>query len=99
VLTVEEARELLDSIPVTRNMGDGSKVETEVEPYGESGKYKLIFSERAKEIGPIPFGDAPLGAMQGPRYTTLAQLKTAKKLTDLAKSRTRLCLCFRKGRT
>lgn len=54
-----------------------------IEPYGEGGKYKLIFSESAKPIGPIPFGDAPPGAMQGPRYTTLAHLKTAKKLTDL----------------
>lgn len=54
-----------------------------IEPYGEGGKYKLVFSEKAKAIGPIPFGDAPQGAMQGPRYTTFARLKTAKKLTDL----------------
>jgi|ERR1039457_5307364 hypothetical protein len=54
-----------------------------IEPYGESGKYKLVFSEKAKEIAPIPFGDAPQGAMQGPRYTTFAQLTAAKKLTDL----------------
>ncbi len=54
-----------------------------IEPYGEGGKYKLVFSERAKAIEPIPFGDAPQGAMQGPRYTTFARLKTAKKLTDL----------------
>jgi hypothetical protein len=58
-----------------------------IEPYGEGGKYKLIFSEPAKPIGPIPFGDAPQGAMQGPRYASLARLKEAKKLTDaLAKS-------------
>jgi len=54
-----------------------------IEPYGEEGKYKLIFSEKAKPIGPIPFGDAPQGAMQGPRYTSLAKLQAAKKLTDL----------------
>lgn len=54
-----------------------------IEPYGEEGKYKLIFSEKAKPIGPIPFGDAPQGAMQGPRYTSFAKLQTAKKLTDL----------------
>ncbi|MGC1693670.1 MAG: GIY-YIG nuclease family protein, partial [Pseudolabrys sp.] len=41
-----------------------------IEPYGDSGKYKLIFSEPAKPIGPIPFADAPSGFMQGPRYTT-----------------------------
>jgi hypothetical protein len=54
-----------------------------IEPYGEGGKYKLIFSEKAKPIGPIPFADAPSGSTQGPRYTTFEQLRTAKKLTDL----------------
>src|SRR5271157_2649345 len=54
-----------------------------IEPYGEGGKYKLVFSEKAKAIAPIPFGDAPQGAMQGPRYTTFAQLMAAKKLTEL----------------
>lgn len=54
-----------------------------IEPYGEAGKYKVIFSEKAKPIGPIPFGDAPLGAMQGPRYTTFEQLMKAKKVADL----------------
>ena len=54
-----------------------------IEPFGDSGKYKLVFSEPAKAIGPIPFGDAPSGAMQGPRYTTYDKLQKAKKLTDL----------------
>ena len=54
-----------------------------IEPHGDSGKYKLIFSEPAKPIGPIPFGDAPLGFMQGPRYTTYERLLKAKKVTDL----------------
>lgn len=54
-----------------------------IEPYGESGKYKLIFSEKAQAVGPIPFGDAPSGAMQGPRYTTFEKLQAAKKLTDV----------------
>ena len=31
-----------------------------IEPYGEEGKYKLLFSEKAKAIDPIPFGDAQL---------------------------------------
>ncbi len=53
-----------------------------IESYGEGGKYKLVFSMKAKPIGPITFGDAPQGAMQGPRYTTFV-LTTAKKLTDL----------------
>lgn len=54
-----------------------------IEPYGDSGKYKLIFSEPAKPIGPIPFGNAPLGAMQGPRYTTYEKLQKAKTVMDL----------------
>jgi hypothetical protein len=54
-----------------------------IEPYGESGQYKLIFSESAQQIGPIPFADAPSGAMQGPRYTTFEKLQSASKLSDL----------------
>jgi len=54
-----------------------------IEPYGEEGKYKLIFAEPAKPIGPIPYADAPSGSMQGPRYTSLQKLLTAKKLTEL----------------
>jgi hypothetical protein len=54
-----------------------------IEPYGDSGKYKLIFSESAKPIGPIPFGNAPLGTMQGPRYTTYEKLQKAKTVMDL----------------
>lgn len=54
-----------------------------IEPYGEDGKYKLIFSEQAQPIEPIPFGDAAPGAMQGPRYTTFEKLKQAKKLSEL----------------
>lgn len=57
-----------------------------IEPYGEEGKYKLVFSEKAKAIGPIPMGNAPSGSMQGPRYTSFAKLKTAKKLMDLFKN-------------
>jgi hypothetical protein len=54
-----------------------------IEPYGEGGKYKLVFSEPAKAIGPIPYADAPQGAMQGPRYTTFDRLQSATKLTEL----------------
>ena len=56
---------------------------SKIEPYGESGKYKLVFSEKAKPIGPITFGDAPTGSMQGPRYTTIDRLRKAKTLSDL----------------
>ncbi len=54
-----------------------------IEPYGESGKYKIILAEKATPITPIPYGDAPPGAMQSPRYTTFARLLEARKLTDL----------------
>lgn len=55
-----------------------------IEPYGEEGKYKLIFSGPAKDFEqPIPFGDSLQGLMQGPKYTNFEKLKTAKKVTDL----------------
>ena len=54
-----------------------------IEPYGEEGKYKLIFAEPAAPIGPIPFADAPPASMMGPKYTTFAKLQKAKKLTGL----------------
>jgi len=54
-----------------------------IEPYGDTGKYKVVFSGPAQEIGPIPFGNAPSGAMQGPRYTRLELLKKASSLEDI----------------
>ena len=54
-----------------------------IEPYGDAGKYRVVFSEPAKEIGPVPLGKMPSGAMQGPRYTTLTKLKMAKNVGDL----------------
>ncbi len=55
-----------------------------IETYGEDGKYKIIFSEPARELEkPIPFGDSPRGLMQGPKYTSFEKLKTAKKVADL----------------
>lgn len=54
-----------------------------IEPYGEEGKYQLIFAGPAQTITPIPFADAPQGFMQGPRYTTLSRLLEAKKVTNL----------------
>ena len=54
-----------------------------IEPYGDSGKYKVIFSEKAQAIQPIPFDNVPGGSMQSSRYTTIGRLKTSKKLSDL----------------
>ena len=75
----------LQSLPVDIIQQDltNPRISKFLEPYGEEGKYKLIFAEPAKPIGPIPFADAPLGSMQGPRYTTFAKLQKAKKLMDV----------------
>jgi hypothetical protein len=54
-----------------------------IEPYGDNGKYQLLFSEPAKPIGPVPLGDAPSGSMQVPRYTTRVKLQAAKTVSDL----------------
>jgi hypothetical protein len=55
-----------------------------IEPYGEEGKYKLIFSGPAKKLDqPIPLSDSPQGLMQGPKYTNFEKLKTVKKVADL----------------
>lgn len=54
-----------------------------IEPYGESGKYKVVFAKPAMQMEPIPFGDSPSGAMQGPRYTSFEKLQSATKLSDL----------------
>ena len=54
-----------------------------IEPFGDGGKYKLIFSEPAREIPPIPFHDAPKGSMQGTRYTNLKKLQKATKLSEV----------------
>jgi hypothetical protein len=55
----------------------------QIEPYGSSGKFRVVFGEPARRIGPIPFGDAPTGSMQGTRYTTYSKLQSAKTITDL----------------
>ncbi|MEI7610167.1 MAG: GIY-YIG nuclease family protein [Rhodospirillaceae bacterium] len=54
-----------------------------IEPYGDGGKFRIVFSEPAKTIAAIPYADAPGGSLQGPRYTTYSKLMAAKKLTDI----------------
>jgi hypothetical protein len=55
----------------------------QIVPYADSGKYRLVFAEPAKPVGPIPLGSAPWNIMQGPRYTSLERLQKAKTVTDL----------------
>ncbi|MTI43450.1 hypothetical protein JM93_03873 [Roseibium hamelinense] len=53
-------------------------------PHGDTGKYRLMFKGPAKSFDqPIPFADAPSGAMQGPRYTKFEKLKAAKSVGDV----------------
>jgi hypothetical protein len=54
-----------------------------IEPYGDAGKYRIVFSQPAAAISPIPFAEAPPGSMQGPRYTSYARLVSARKLVEL----------------
>ena len=54
-----------------------------IESYGDQGKYKLVFAEPAKPIGPIPLGGAQTNTMQGPRYSTFSKLQSAKTILDL----------------
>ena len=55
----------------------------QIEPYGEGGKYKLVFTEPALVITPIPYGNAPQGTMQGPPYTTIQKLRTSQSVGEL----------------
>jgi hypothetical protein len=55
-----------------------------IEPYGDTGKYKLFF-KGAPTVLPnaVPYGDAPSGVMQAPRYTTREKLLAAKSVMDI----------------
>jgi len=53
-------------------------------PYGNDGKYQLILAEPATTLPqPIPWADAQLGSMNSHRYTNLAALLSAKRVSDL----------------
>lgn len=55
-----------------------------IEPYKDSGKYMVVFSDKAKEITPIKFvPKGKVGALQGLRYTSVAKLMTAKNLDQV----------------
>lgn len=53
-----------------------------IEPYGDGTKYKLIFVNKAEEIGPISLSD-PNSAPQSPRYTSRKRISTALKIDEL----------------
>lgn len=54
-----------------------------IEPYGEEGKYKLIFAEPAKEFDEKILFDLPKGAMQSPRYASFSKIRTAKSMSEI----------------
>ncbi len=54
-----------------------------IEPYGEEGKYKLIFTDKAKKLEKEVKFDLSQGAMQGPRYTDIDKLLKASKMSEL----------------
>jgi hypothetical protein len=51
-------------------------------PYGDSGKYLIVFENSAKEISPIPLGKSSYSP-RGAFYTKFEVLQTAKNLNDL----------------
>jgi hypothetical protein len=55
-----------------------------IEPFGDEGKYKIVFAGPPVELqNPVPFGDAPSGAMQGSRYTSFDKLQSARSIKEL----------------
>jgi hypothetical protein len=53
-----------------------------IEPYGAERKYRVVFSGKAKPIGPIAFARGPKSRV-GLFYTTFDKLKSADSLEDL----------------
>lgn len=55
-----------------------------IEPFGDEGKFKIYFKGPATQLlKKIPYGNAPSGAMQGPRYCTKQAFDNARTLADL----------------
>lgn len=55
-----------------------------IEPWKDTNKFVLNFSEPAKPIGPIPMvKGGRVQTFQGPRYTTKSRLEAARNLDDL----------------
>jgi len=54
-----------------------------IEPYGESGKYQLLFRSPAEEIPHVVYDQVPGNQIQGIRYTRKDKLMKAQKISDL----------------
>ena len=55
----------------------------QIEKIEGTGKFKIIFAEHAKELTSIPFGDAKIGSMRRPKYTTYERLLKASSIREL----------------
>ena len=53
----------------------------EIVPYGEDGKYKVVFEKPAQEIDPIPLGER--SKIQGPAYCEFVRLKDSKTVDEV----------------
>jgi hypothetical protein len=53
-----------------------------IEPYGDSGKYKLFLDGEPEQIGPVLLAPGTTGLM-GTKYTTIEKLRAAKTTADL----------------
>jgi hypothetical protein len=57
-----------------------------LEPFGDEGKFKVVFKAPAQALSkPIPYGTAPSGAMQGPRYCSKLIFDNAQSVADLVR--------------
>jgi hypothetical protein len=55
-----------------------------IEPWKETGKFVVNFTEPAREIGPIPLvKGGRVKALQNLRYTTRERLEKAKTLDEV----------------
>jgi len=53
-----------------------------IEPYGDTGKYKLVLDGEPEQVGPVLLAPGTMGLM-GTKYTTIQKLKAAKTTADL----------------
>jgi hypothetical protein len=54
-----------------------------IEPYGEDGKYKLLFKKNAIQFKTPILNDMPPGSIQGPRYTSFSKIEGTKNISEL----------------
>lgn len=53
-----------------------------IEPYGDTGKYKLFLDGEPEQVGPILLAPGTMGLM-GTKYTTIQKLRAAKTTADI----------------